>query len=41
MDNQPHQAHPGAQFDTTRSYNFEDVRNGLFVLDAQMRPVIK
>jgi DNA-binding beta-propeller fold protein YncE/cytochrome c5 len=33
LDGQPHQAHPGALFDGTRSYNFEDVRNGLFTVD--------
>ncbi len=34
LDGQLHVAHPGAQFDDTKSYNFEDVRNGLFELDA-------
>jgi DNA-binding beta-propeller fold protein YncE len=29
-----HLAHPGALFDGTRAYNFEDVRNGVFVVDA-------
>jgi YVTN family beta-propeller protein len=36
LDNQPHVAHPGAMFDSTRSYNFEDVRNGLMQLDYQL-----
>jgi DNA-binding beta-propeller fold protein YncE len=38
-----HVAHPGALFDDTRSYNFEDVRNGLFqvsfLLNNSPRPV--
>jgi DNA-binding beta-propeller fold protein YncE len=29
-------AHPGAQFDGTRAYNFEDIRNGVFVVDAAL-----
>jgi DNA-binding beta-propeller fold protein YncE len=33
LDGQSHQAHPGALFDGTRSYNFEDVRNGIFAVD--------
>jgi DNA-binding beta-propeller fold protein YncE/cytochrome c peroxidase len=33
LDNQPHIAHPGAQFDDTNAYNFEDVRNGVYQLD--------
>ena len=36
LDNQPHVAHPGAMFDNTRSYNFEDLRNGLMQLDFQL-----
>jgi YVTN family beta-propeller protein len=36
MDKQSHIAHPGAMFDNTRSYNFEDVRNGLLQLDFQL-----
>lgn len=43
MDGQQHVAHPGALFDDTRSYNFEDVRNGMFavsfLLPASPRPV--
>ena len=38
LDGATHEAHPGALFDGTRSYNFEDVRNGLFELDAELRP---
>jgi DNA-binding beta-propeller fold protein YncE len=42
IDNNQHVAHPGAIFDSTRSYNFEDVRNGLsqidFRLSAQLAP---
>ena len=33
LDSQTHVAHPGALFDKTRSYNFEDIRNGLFDLE--------
>jgi hypothetical protein len=32
VDGQPHTVHPGALFDDTRSYNFEDVRNGMFAV---------
>jgi DNA-binding beta-propeller fold protein YncE len=32
-DGLPHVVHPGAIFDKTRSYNFEDVRNGLFTIN--------
>ncbi len=28
--------HPGAQFDDTDSYNFEDVRNGIFEIDRDL-----
>jgi mono/diheme cytochrome c family protein len=42
-DGAPHEAHPGALFDDTRSYNFEDVRNGVlsvnFLLPASPRAV--
>ncbi len=31
-DGQPHEAHPGAIFDRTRSYNFEDLRNGMLAI---------
>jgi hypothetical protein len=34
LDSKPHVAHPGAMFDHTRSYNFEDLRNGLMQMDA-------
>lgn len=37
IDGQPHTAHPGALFDRTRSYNFEDVRNGVFEIDFQLQ----
>lgn len=33
LDGALHVAHPGALFDGTRSYNFEDVRSGLFELE--------
>ncbi len=33
LDNQSHVANPGAIFDNTESYNFEDTRNGLQQLD--------
>jgi DNA-binding beta-propeller fold protein YncE len=33
LDGQPAIAHPGAMFDGTRSYNFEDLRNGVVQLD--------
>jgi cytochrome c peroxidase len=36
LDGAQHVAHPGAQFDNTRAYNFEDLRNGLLTLDAQL-----
>jgi cytochrome c peroxidase len=36
MDNSPHVAHPGAMTDTTKAYGFEDIRNGIFVIDAQL-----
>jgi mono/diheme cytochrome c family protein len=32
LDGQQHEAHPGALFDGTRSYNFEDLRNGVFAV---------
>lgn len=32
VDGQSHLAHPGALFDQTDSYNYEDLRNGIFVL---------
>ncbi len=36
LDGQSHTSHPGALFDGTRSYNFEDLRNGLFALDGAL-----
>lgn len=33
LDGQPHVAHPGALFDNTRSYNFDDLRNGMFAVN--------
>lgn len=36
LDGNQHEAHPGSLFDDTRSYNFEDVRNGLFEVDFQL-----
>jgi DNA-binding beta-propeller fold protein YncE len=36
MDGQDHIAHPGAQFDNTKAYNFEDLRNGLLTVDASL-----
>ncbi|HTM20771.1 MAG TPA: hypothetical protein VL172_09695 [Kofleriaceae bacterium] len=36
LDEQSHVAHPGSMFDGSKSYNFEDVRNGLFTVDAQL-----
>ena len=41
IDGNRYVVHPGALFDSTRSYNFEDVRNGLYQLDfaLQQTPV--
>jgi DNA-binding beta-propeller fold protein YncE/cytochrome c551/c552 len=36
LDGQQHVAHPGEQFDNTVAYNFEDMRNGMMVLDANL-----
>jgi YVTN family beta-propeller protein len=36
IDGVPHVAHPGSLTDSTRSYNFEDVRNGLFQLEDDL-----
>jgi cytochrome c peroxidase len=36
LDGAQHVAHPGALFDNTKAYNFEDLRNGLFTVDAQL-----
>ena len=32
-DGQSHEVHPGALFDRSRSYNFEDVRTGMFAVN--------
>jgi DNA-binding beta-propeller fold protein YncE len=42
IDGAQHVAHPGAQVDNTKAYNFEDLRNGMLTVDAQLgatRPV--
>jgi cytochrome c peroxidase/DNA-binding beta-propeller fold protein YncE len=36
LDGSQHVAHPGAIFDGTKAYNFEDLRNGLVTLDAKL-----
>jgi DNA-binding beta-propeller fold protein YncE len=36
LDGKPHIAHPGALFDQTKAYNFEDLRNGMLTIDAQL-----
>jgi len=36
IDGAQHLANPGSLFDSTRSYNFEDVRNGLMQLDFNL-----
>ncbi len=36
MDGAKHIAHPGAMFDGTKAYNFEDLRNGMITIDAQL-----
>jgi hypothetical protein len=36
LDGAKHVAHPGALFDTTKAYNFEDLRNGMLTVDAQL-----
>jgi DNA-binding beta-propeller fold protein YncE len=36
LDGAKHIAHPGALFDTTKAYNFEDLRNGMLTVDAQL-----
>jgi hypothetical protein len=38
LDGAQHVAHPGALFDDTRSYNFEDVRNGMFAVSFLLNP---
>jgi DNA-binding beta-propeller fold protein YncE len=36
LDGKDHVVHPGAMFDDTDSYNFEDLRNGVFQVDATL-----
>jgi hypothetical protein len=36
IDGAQHVAHPGAQFDGTKAYNFEDLRNGLLTVDSRL-----
>src|SRR5204863_9779552 len=36
LDGAQHVAHPGALFDGTKAYNFEDLRNGVLTMDAQL-----
>lgn len=36
VDGQSHVAHPGALLDGTKAYNFEDLRNGMLTVDAQL-----
>jgi hypothetical protein len=36
LDGASHVAHPGQQLDNTKAYNFEDLRNGLLTIDAQL-----
>lgn len=36
LDGAQHVAHPGALLDHTKAYNFEDLRNGLVTVDAQL-----
>lgn len=36
VDGKQHVAHPGALFDQTKAYNFEDLRNGMLTIDAQL-----
>ena len=38
LDGEQHVAHPGALFDNTKAYNFEDLRNGMLTVDAQLNP---
>jgi DNA-binding beta-propeller fold protein YncE len=37
IDGEEHVVHPGAMFDDTDSYNFEDLRNGIFQVDLNLR----
>lgn len=36
VDGQRHEVHPGALFDQTDSYGFEDVRNGIFQINTNL-----
>ncbi|ACY12719.1 hypothetical protein Hoch_0078 [Haliangium ochraceum DSM 14365] len=36
VDGHMYEVHPGAQFDATASYNYEDVRSGILVFDADL-----
>ncbi|WP_394839362.1 hypothetical protein LVJ94_20970 [Pendulispora rubella] len=38
IDGKQHVAHPGALKDRTRSYNFEDLRNGIYQLPIDLNP---
>ena len=38
LDGKQHIAHPGTLHDGTKSYNFEDLRNGMLTIDAQLNP---
>jgi DNA-binding beta-propeller fold protein YncE len=37
VDNETHEAHPGSLFDQTDSYNFEDLRNGVFQINNTLQ----
>ena len=39
VDGNQHEVHPGAIFDSTRSYNFEDVRSGLLQVDFNLNGI--
>jgi cytochrome c peroxidase len=41
LDGEQAEAHPGALFDDTRAYNFEDLRNGVVQLDSVLTPTAK
>ena len=36
VDGDQHEVHPGAKFDRTDSYNFEDLRNGIFQVNGNL-----
>jgi DNA-binding beta-propeller fold protein YncE len=38
LDGKQHIAHPGTLHDGTKAYNFEDLRNGMLTIDAQLNP---